>query len=172
MTRSNIAKSAKSAGSRTAEAPARPASRPPVAVDPDFVTLDHEGYGWRRWMVRLPEDAIADDLKEPSLWARVQKQRLSLRRHDHLYIVAYDESWAAEAIVTDATAEAAAISKPRILSFGPRLDRLFDDGTYRVKWYGNGFAVERAADGQRLTDPVASQALAERDLARLYPKRG
>jgi len=122
-------------------------------------------------MVRLPEGAIADDLKEPSLWARVQSNRnVALRKHDHLYIVAFDESWAADAIVVQANGNAAVISKPRLVAFSDRVKSLYSDGTYAVAWYGNGFAVKRLSDGTRMTQIVVNEALAERDLGRLYPR--
>jgi hypothetical protein len=141
-------------------------------IDPGFVTLNHEGFGWREWLVRLPAEAIADDLKEPGLWSRVQKHRSAMRRHDHLYLVAHDESWAAEAVVVDAGPLAAVISKPRLMKFEARTQPLFEDSTYRVKWYGDGYAAERRSDGMRMTAKVANEALAERDLARLYPAPG
>ena len=62
------------------------------------------------------------------------------------------------------------ISKPRIMRFAERLKPLYGDGTYAVAWYGNGFAVKRLADGRRMTQVVANESLAERDLGRLYPR--
>jgi len=151
--------------------PAMPPQRDLPAVDPAFVTLNADSFAYRQFMVRLPEGTIADDLKEPSLWARVQANRaVALRKHDHLYIVAFDESWAAEAVVVQANAAVAVIAKPRLMRFAERLKPLFSDGTYAVAWYGNGFAVKRIADGTRMTQIVANEALAERDLGRLYPR--
>jgi hypothetical protein len=148
-----------------------PSGRTMKAVDPAFVVVNHAGFGWRDLMVRLPEGAIADDLKEPSLWSRVQNERnFALRKHDHLYIVAFDERWAAEAIVTHASAREAVISKPRLVAFDERVKPFYNDGTYAVAWYGNGYAVKRMADGHRMTDVVTTEAMAERDLARLYPR--
>ena len=60
----------------------------------------------------MPEDFIADDSKETGVWRKVQINRsTSLRKHDRLYLVAFDESWAAEAIVIDAIAEPLARNK-------------------------------------------------------------
>jgi hypothetical protein len=140
-------------------------------IDPSFVVLNADSFAYRQLMVRLPEGVIADDLKEPSLWTRVQASRsVALRKHDHLYIVAFDESWAADAIVTQANAEAVVLSKPRLIPFTERIKPLYSDGTYAVAWYGNGFAVKRLSDGVRMTQIAANEALAERDLARLYPR--
>lgn len=151
--------------------PALPHERNLPAVDPAFVTLNADSFAYRQFMVRLPEGAIADDLKEPALWARVQANRnVALRKHDHLYIVAFDESWAAETVVVQANAEVAVIAKPRLMRFAERLRPLYSDGTYTVAWYGNGYAVKRLADGTRMTQIVANEALAERDLGRLYPR--
>ncbi len=141
-------------------------------ADPANVVLNSEGFGWRSWLVRLPNAAVADDLKEPSIWSLVQRSGKAFRRHDHLYVVAYDESWAAEVVVADASAEAVDLTGHRIMQLGRRVRRLLDDGVYRVAWTGSGFVVERCTDGVRMTSPVASEALAERELARLYPRAG
>ncbi len=36
--------------------------------------------------------------------------------------------------------------------------------------FGWAYAVKRMADGHRMTDVVTTEAMAERDLARLYPR--
>jgi len=151
--------------------PALPSERNLPTVDPAFVALNADSFAYRQFMVRLPEGTIADDLKEPSLWSRVQANRnVALRKHDHLYIVAFDESWAADAVVVQANADVAVLSKPRLMRFAERLRPLYSDGVYTVAWYGNGYAVKRLADGTRMTQIVANEALAERDLGRLYPR--
>lgn len=166
-----MAQNARPAATSQREKPSVPPQRKVPVIDPAFVVINADSFAYRQFMVRLPEGAIADDLKEPSLWARVQASRnLALRKHDHLYIVAFDESWAAEAVVVQANAEVAALSKPRIMRFAERLKPLYSDGVYTVAWYGNGFAVKRLADGTRMTQIVANEALAERDLGRLYPR--
>lgn len=166
-----MAETARAAATAERDQSAIPPDRKLPAIDPAFVMLNADSFAYRQFMVRLPEGAIADDLKEPSLWARVQASRnVALRKHDHLYIVAFDESWAAEAVVGQANAEMAVISKPRIIRFAERLKPLYSDGTYAVAWYGNGFAVKRLADGMRMTQIVVNEALAERDLGRLYPR--
>jgi hypothetical protein len=166
-----MADTARAAAMAERDKPAIPPDRKLPTIDPAFVALNADSFAYRQFMVRLPEGAIADDLKEPSLWARVQANRnVALRKHDHLYIVAFDESWAADAVVVQANAEVAVIAKPRIIRFAERLKPLYSDGTYTVAWYGNGFAVKRLADGTRMTQIVANEALAERDLGRLYPR--
>lgn len=145
------------------------ATRQRAEIDPANVKVNHSGLAFRQMFVRLPAGMIADDLKEPSIWARVQASPLALRRHDNLYIAAYGEDWVAEAIVADADARQAVLCKPRLTSFPERYERLFEDDTFRVRWMGNGFAVERKADGHRMTPITGSAALAERDLMRLYP---
>jgi hypothetical protein len=166
-----MAQAARPAATTESDKAAIPPDRKAPVIDPAFVVLNADSFAYRQFMVRLPEGAIADDLKEPSLWTRVQANRnVALRKHDHLYIVAFDESWAADAVVVQANAELAVISKPRIIRFAERLKPLYSDGTYTVAWYGNGFAVKRLADGARMTQIVANEALAERDLGRLYPR--
>jgi hypothetical protein len=143
--------------------------REPIAIDPARVTLSNNGFGWRDFMVRLPKDFVADDLKEPSIWRKVQLGANALRRHDHLYLVSHDENWVAEAIVADAERNHAVLCKPRITNFPERYDRFFEDENYRVKWMGQGYVVERKRDGHVMCQPLGSAALAERELQRLYP---
>jgi hypothetical protein len=141
-------------------------------IDPRQVTLDAQGQSLRRWFVRLPEGFVAGDLAETEVWRRVQADvGKALRRHDHVYLVAFDESWAAESVVTDANAREASLAKPRIVSMESRIKPLFNDGTYHVAWRGNGYAVVRNGDSHVMTQPVASEALATRELAMLYERR-
>lgn len=141
-------------------------------IPASFVTLNTNGFIWREFLVRLPSGFIADDLKEPGIWTLVQYSSNSLVRHDRLYMVAFDESWVAEAIVADATKEGVVLAKPRITQFPPRYSSLFQTEEYRVVWYGVGYCVERKKDSKRMTSPVSSAALAERELVGLYPKIG
>lgn len=140
-----------------------------IEIDPKNVTLNSNGFGWREFMVRLPAGMVADNLKEPAIWAKVQKGPNAFRRHDRVYAVAFDESWIAEAIVIDGDKGRAVLAKPRLTTFGERFDRLFEDENYRVTWMGSGYVVERKSDGHRMTQPAQTVALAERDLRNLYP---
>jgi hypothetical protein len=167
----DMAQAARPAPMAERDKPAIPPDRKLPVIDPAFVVLNADSFAYRQFMVRLPEGAIADDLKEPLLWSRVQANRnVAMRKHDHLYIVAFDESWAADAVVVQANAEMAVISRPRLMRFAERLKPFYSDGIYAVAWYGNGYAVKRLADGTRMTQIVANEALAERDLGRLYPR--
>ncbi|WP_442577907.1 hypothetical protein ACSBOB_20385 [Mesorhizobium sp. ASY16-5R] len=143
----------------------------PLAIDPARVTLDHGGFARRHYFVRLPEGAIADDLKEPGLWRKVQRGGNALARHDAVYLVAFDETWVAEAIVAEADAKQAVLAKPRITQFPERFDKFFEDDMYRVKWVGNGYRVQRKHDGHLMTAVTANATLAERDLVNLYGRR-
>ncbi len=145
--------------------------RQPPAINPALVTMNNNGFAWRDFLVRLPAECVADDLKEPSLWRKVQTTQNSLRRHDHLYIVSFDESWIAEAIVADADRNRAILARPRITTFPERFDALFQDDVYRVIWNGSGYCVERKADGRRMTQPAATPQLAERELVLLHPQK-
>jgi hypothetical protein len=165
MSRQAVAESATS----TPTAPQAVSAR--VEVDPSFVTINAEGFAFRSVFVRLPEGAIGDDLKNPEIWRRVQNHPgKALRRHDHLYIVSYAEDFAADAIVTDASASAAVVGVGRIISFATRIRELFSDGKFQVHWYGNGFAVREISSGRRVTELRPNEALAVNDLGRLYPK--
>ena len=134
------------------------------------VIINSDGFAWRDIMIRLPKDAVADDLKEPGMWRKVQASDRALRRHDHLYIVSFEEDWAAECIVADATKDRAVLTKPRLIAFPDRYERLFQDDMYRVSWVGTGYCVERKSDGHRMTQPVATAQIAERQLVSLHPR--
>lgn len=147
------------------------AVRKPPLIAPEMVKLDADGFVIRGWFIRLPKGFQADDLKEPSLWSRVQgDQRKALRQFDKLLLVAYDEDWLAEAIVVRATGATAVLSRPRIVSIGERYERLFEDENFRVRWVGSGYIVERKLDGRRMSHIAATIAVAERDLRNMYPK--
>lgn len=148
----------------------KPLERTAPLIPHENVVLNVDGFVYRHLLVRLPADFVADDLKEPGVWRKVQGSRNALRKHDHLYLVAYDESWAADAVVASGTAASAVLCKPKLTNFPERYDRLFEDENYRVAWMGTGYIVERKKDGHRMTAPVPSAAHAERDLRNIYPK--
>ncbi len=141
-------------------------------VIPANVTINFDGTVFRQFFVRLPEGLIADDLKEPGIWSKVQASGSgkALRRHDHIYAVAFDETWAADIVVADANGSQAVLCKPRLIAFPERYENLYQDDKYRVKWCGTGYVVERKSDGFRMTQPAATAGIAERDLIRLYPR--
>jgi hypothetical protein len=143
-----------------------------MEIDPRNVTRNSDGFMWREFAIRLPAGMVADTLKEPSIWAKVQKGANALRKHDRLYLIAFDESWVAEAIVIEADKEKAVLAKPRLTTFGERFDKLFETEDYRVAWTGTGYTVERKSDGHRMTQIVHSRAMAEKDLRNLYPTKG
>lgn len=138
-------------------------------IDPDNVKLDFGGQCTSRWFVRLPEWAVADDMKDPAIWSRVQGSRVPLRVHDELYIVGFGAAFAVEARVIQATSQAAVLALQKIISFPERLTPLFADESYRVVWTVEGFAVERKADGARIGGTFGSEQLAIRQVASQYP---
>lgn len=152
------------------EIPAAPRQAPDI--DPNRVQLQGSGQVWREYMVRVPADFVADDLKEPGVWRKLQNgSRNALKKFDRLTVVAYDETWLAEAIVASADAKGAVLAKPRITTLPARFDKLFEDDKYRVAWNGFGYFVERKSDGHAMTQPTANAELATRLLVQLYPAR-
>ena len=140
-------------------------------IDPNRVTVDSAGFALRKLFIRLPAEFIAADLADPAVWEKVQANTAkALKRHDNLYIVAFDESWVAEAIVADADGKQAVLAKPRLTDLQhDRFNSLFQDENYRIEWNGSGFVVVRKKDGHVMTQPAALAAHAERDLRQLYP---
>ena len=150
---------------------AAPPSRTIPFIDPANVVVDSLGYVRKSSVVRLPKDFVADDLKEVSVWAKVQKSAKSLCQFDSLFLVAWDQSWAAEAIVSQVAGTTATLAGVRIIQTPQRAKALFRDDTYAVIWNGGGYHVERIKDGQKMSGTVVNDKLAERDLAALYPQR-
>jgi hypothetical protein len=144
---------------------------PVMAIDPRNVIVNADGFAFRSFMARLPEGAIADDLKEPRIWRKVQQGAYPLRKHDHVYVVAYDESWVAECIVADANPKQVVLAKPRLTQFPERFDKLLETDEYRICWLGNGYRVQRKSDGVYVSPLVPVAAIAERDLHNQYPRR-
>lgn len=144
---------------------------PEIVVDPKNVAIDIEGQKTRSLFVRLPEGMTAADLGDPRVWHRVQKTRpVSLLKFDRLTMVAFDESWLAEALVADASPERAVLARPSITKLEhSRFDKLFSDPNYRIAWNGAAFAVIRKKDGFAISS-WATEQLAIAAIGRLYPK--
>jgi hypothetical protein len=142
-----------------------------LRVDPAGVNTNYDGYKFREVMVRLPSGMIADDLKEPEIWNKVQQSVKALRKFDRLVIVSFDETWMAEAYVENADSEKALLARPRLITLSERTEKLFSDGVYRIEWTGFGYRVMRIRDGAAMTEAFANVPLAERALANMYPRR-
>lgn len=153
-----------------AEGEISPTGRAAVEIDPARVVLDSTGQVLRSFVVRLPGGLIADDLKEPRIWRRVQLSRNAFRKFDRLFCIDFDESWVAECIVENADTNKAVLAIPRLTRFSKRFEKLFEDELYRSKFVGHGYVVERKSDGHIMCEPVASAAHAERLLMQLYPR--
>lgn len=138
-------------------------------IDPARQTLQSTGFAWSEYMVRAPRGMIADDLKQPQIWRKVQSGPRGLRKFDRLFVVSFDEDWTAEAIVANADSQGVTLSKPRLTTMPSRYDRLFEDENFKVEWQGFGYVVVRKSDSREMTQPVATPELATRLLAQQYP---
>ena len=147
------------------------ADRKTPEIDPTRVQLQYGGQVWNEFFIRLPDGFVGDDLKDPSAWRKVQAGPRGLRKFDHVFCVAFDESWTATAIVASADRRGVVLGRPNIQTMPERYNKLLETPEYRIAWCGHGFVVERKLDGHRMTQPVANEALAERDLTQLYPRR-
>lgn len=148
------------------------AERQAPEIDPARVLVQAAGQMWREYLVRVPEGFVADDLKTPGVWRKLQTgSRNSLKKFDRLFVVAFDEGWVAEAIVASADSKGAVLAKPRVTTLPARYDELFQDDKYRVVWNGHGYIVERKVDGHPMTQATANAELATRLLTQLYPAR-
>ena len=142
-------------------------------VQKNCVGRNRAGTFWCEWHVRFPEGGIADDLKEPGIWRRVQDDaNTALKRFDEVRIIAFDASWVAHAVVAHATGNSVVLGKPAITKLPEQRENLYQDDRYYVKFVGNGYGVFRKTDDQKMmNDTWPSAALAEKALINLYPKR-
>lgn len=168
-------KPAKAAAKPAAAVAAETVPVKPVEIDPKRCTLHGDGQCWREWQIVLPPGVIADDLKRPELFRRVQADRTkALQRHDKIYVIAGDDSWSAEGRITSANNSGAVAAMQRIIPNESRIEQALESEDYKVQWVneqtGVGFAVMRKADGRRVSEIFHSKMLAERALIQQYPK--
>lgn len=146
---------------------------PPIPSD--NIKLNVGGMVFQSYFVRLPEGVTAQHLNDdPSIWRLIQSNRnVALRKFDELRIVDYAESWIADATVSFADHASVILARPRITQLPERTVPIFEDETYRVKWFGSGWGVERKQDSQIMCggQTFHTAAIAEAELRHLYPKR-
>jgi hypothetical protein len=150
---------------------AAPEAREIPLVKPSHVQLNDAGHSWRNILVRMPEGAVADDLRDPKIWKLVQAvPQSALIRLDRLLILAFDESWIAEALVKHATATEARLLILKVNTFAGVDEKLFGDGTLEVFWDGSSYGVRRIADKQPVSRGHGTEGAAIDALKSYYPK--
>src|ERR1043166_5313319 len=149
-----------------------PSSRKALQIDPATASIDFAGHTRKSLFCRAPAGMVADDLKIPQIWARLQiHPAKALKKFDAVFVVGFDESWCADAIASQVDREGVTLTGIRVMSVPSRLKELFSDSNYKVVWGGAGYHVERRADGQKVTETTSSEELAIRDLRALTPRR-
>lgn len=158
-------------GAEQAEDTTAPRVAPVVQIN--CVHRNRAGSRWCEWDVRFPEGGIADDLKEPDIWRRIQDDaNTAFKRFDEVRIIAFDASWTARAIVAHATGNSVILAKPVITKLPEQRENLYQDDRFYVKFVGNGYSVFRKNDDQKMVpDAWPSAELARVALINLYPKR-
>lgn len=159
--------------STTAEQAEDTAPRVAPQIHVNCVQRNKAGAVWCQWSVRFPEGGIADDLKEPGIWKRIQDNpNTALKRFDEVRILAHDASWMAHAVVAHATGNAVILAKPVITKLPEQQENLYQDERFYVKFVGNGYGVFRKTDDLKMvSDAWPSAALAETALRNLYPTK-
>jgi hypothetical protein len=141
-------------------------------VKPASVQVNDAGQVWRSVLVRMPQGAVADDLRDPKIWRVVQAvPQSALIRMDRLFILGHREDWAAEALVKHASATECRLLIMKVFEFAGVADNLFNDGTLEVFWDGANYGVRRMADKIPVATGFTSEGLAIDALRRHYPKR-
>ena len=152
--------------------PANPSGRELPLVRPECVQRNRPGSVFCEWHCRFPEGGIADDLKEPGIWRRVQDNAATaFKRFDEVRIIAFDASWVAHCVVAHATGNAVILAVRGITKLPEQQENLFQDDIYAVVFVGNGYAVVRKRDGQQVVEPVHSADAARGRLLNLYPQQ-
>ena len=107
------------------------------------------------------------------LWGfRVLSRRVRRNCSSFIFILSFDETWFANAIVSYADQTSAGLVILKVGTFREADKALFSDGTYRVLWTGAGFGLQRVSDGVMMSNQVHStEALAIAALRNLYPKK-
>lgn len=153
--------------------PTATAALEPKPVEVTTVQISDAGFAWRNVLARMPEGSTQDDLRDPKIWRKVQSSRgTALIKLDHLFVLAFDESWAARAVVTHATSTEAHLAIEKIFTFKEQGQSFFGDGTLEVFWDGGAYGVRRVSDGVRvITEGFLTEPQAIAALRGWYPKR-
>jgi hypothetical protein len=132
-------------------------------IEPHHITQEQDVI--RRWHVKLPEGVTADDLNSPDIWVKVQIARdQPLSRHDLVYVVGHDDSFAVEARVAQTRTGHVLLTGTRVLNFPPHPRH---EGKFKVERMGAGYAVVRIADGMQVGEAHQNNAQAVQHLERL-----
>ncbi len=141
-------------------------------VKPTSVTVDMAGQLTRHIVVRMPQRAVADDVRNPKIWRAVQAvPQSALVKLDRLLVLAYDESWAVEAVVKHASGTEVILAIGKIFTFDGVSEGLFRDELYEVAWNGSSYDVRRRVDKVVVAGGHASEGLAIDGLKRQYPRK-
>ena len=146
----------------------------PLRIDPARVSLNHDGYVFGHWFARAPASMTVDDLKISEIWGPFQAgmtRTRSMKKFDLVTVVAFDETWVAEAMVGDARESGVVLVKLKVSGLPLRHTPMPETELYRVAWNGHGYAVFRKADDHQMSRAESSAALAERHLRDLQPVR-
>jgi hypothetical protein len=138
------------------------------------MSIQAEGFVYRTFVVRLPENMIAQDLHDypDRIWTKVQSDQLgkALSKFDRLICLAFDETWMLEAMVAQAGRTNVVLAGHKITQLPGAQESLFADATYAVKWSGDGYGIYRVSDGIRIgNESWQEPAAAKAGLMRLYP---
>ena len=134
-----------------------------------------EHFEWREARINLPAGLVAQDLQDAqdTIWRIIQNNAATgLHKFDRVFIIAHDETWAAEARVGHADKNRVVLANITIIKL-PVVDLgLYDDGTYRVIPFPGGYIVQRNSDAVRMSNATFDNPeAAKAELLRLYPTK-
>jgi hypothetical protein len=115
------------------------------------LTWNSDNFVWRDCLVRLPKEAILQDLNVPEIWWGIQSTpQKALRPLDRVTAISFDGSFIVkDVLVIEADHQRAvlAIRPSDVVRVGQGRTAEWQDDRFIVKWSGVGFHAVRKSDG-------------------------
>jgi hypothetical protein len=161
--------------SKKVAAPDKPASELPDAdrifIDPKQVQIDVEGFLSRRIVVVVPPEYISDDLRDGSVFKKVQASRTAcLRADDMLQIRAADNSWRCDAEVISVSDVSVNLDIQKVRKWQAPTSSYADD-RHKVLYESGAWYVIRIATGDRVGHGFATEGMAVNYARSLAPRK-
>lgn len=143
-------------------------------IKPQNVEINAEHFCWREFFIRLPQEITWVHIHEHAdeVWKLVQSNpHVSLRALDRLVMLTWDQSEMAQAVVVVATGTKVVLGGFKKFPFSGRDSTAeFSDGTFAVRWDGQGYGIHRIKDNVRMRPSSYSTIeLAKAEVRKMIP---
>jgi hypothetical protein len=123
------------------------------------VQVDKEGFVSRDVFAWAGPDTVADDLRDPAIWKKIQMSSMTvLRKYDRVTVFGEDESWMVEGVVSVAKKDSVRLGILKVASFLEVGEGLYRDAEHCVIFDSGWFYIERLIDGVRVSNGLATEA--------------